>query len=568
MGLTTSALQIGRSALLSYQAALQLVGNNIANAGNSAYTRQSAGLDALPPPLGSRPQIGNGVQLGNVRRNISEALQERLRQGYADRQSADSATSVLTKLEAILNPLGDANLSRLMETFFKSLGDLQNHPEDLAARRIVVANGQQVAQQIRATRGDILASRDEANSEIDAAVGRADQLASQIAQINAQVVAAEANGGPATGLRDQRDELLRQLSEIVQITTREQPTGAVNVYIGNEPLVMFSNSRGLKTTLETGADGLLTSVVRFGSNDAPVPIQGGQLEGLIAGRDSYAGVQVQRLDQLATALIQEFNKLHAKGQGLSGFSNVSSTNPALDATAALNAAATGLALTPQTGTFYIDVKDAATGSVVRTQIHVDLDGVGSDSSLNSLAADINGSVSNVTATVQADGTLKLTATAGFSFTFADDTSNVLASLGINTFFSGSSSIDIDVASAVADSPDRIAAARSGLSGDGSNAGALAGLIEQGLASIGGASLADFHNASVSLVAVGGSAAQNALDASDAILTSLTAQRESISGVNLDEETIKLVSYQRAYEGAARYLTVVDELLQTLLNLVS
>jgi flagellar hook-associated protein 1 FlgK len=69
------------------------------------------------------------------------------------------------------------------------------------------------------------------------------------------------------------------------------------------------------------------------------------------------------------------------------------------------------------------------------------------------------------------------------------------------------------------------------------------------------------------MAVSGSAARSAMQAADIIFDSLTAQRESISGVNLDEEAVSLISYQRAYEGAARYMNVVDEMLQVLLSLV-
>jgi len=570
MGLTTSALQIGRSALLSYQAALQVVGNNISNAGNAGYTRQSTDLAALPPPYGGTTvPIGNGVTIAAIRRNVSEAIEARLRQARSNESSAQAEDSTLTRLESVLNALGDSNLSTQMEKFFRSIGDVQNSPESLPLRNIVLTNGTQLAQSIRQMRRDIVATRDEANQEIATSVARANQLCSNIASLNVQITTAEAgSAGPAGALRDQRDQALAELSTLMGITTREQPGGAVNVYVGNEPLVLVGQSRGLVSTLKPGASGLLNNTIQFADNGQDVPVSSGKLSGLAAARDIHADGQLARLDQLAAALISEVNKVHSRGQGLQGFASVVAGNAISDPSAALNTAGAGLGLSPKSGTFYINVKDKATGAVVQTAIHVDLDGIGTDTSLNSLAADINANAANVTATVQADGTLKLTAASGFTFDFADDSSDVLAGLGINTFFAGSGAADIGLSASVAGSPERIAASGSGLAGDGSNAGRLAAVIETGAESLGGMSLSGFYNASVGIHAVNSAAAQSQLEASETILSSLTAQRESVSGVNLDEEAVKLVTYQRAYEGAARYLTVVDQMLQTLLAMAS
>lgn len=567
MGLSAS-LQIGRSALLSYQAALQVVGNNISNAGNAGYTRQSADLAALPPPYGGTTiPIGNGVTVAAIRRNISEAVESRLRQARSDQSSAQAEDSTLARLESVLNALGDSNLSTQMERFFKSIGDVQNSPENLSLRSIVLSNGTQLAQSIRQMRRDIVATRDEANQDIASSVARANQLSSNIATLNVQITTQEAGSqGPAGALRDQRDQALSELATLMGITTREQPGGAVNVYVGNEPLVFAGQSRGLVSTQEPGANGLLNNTIQFGDNGQDVPVRSGKLSGLVAARDVHADGQLGRLDQLAAALISEVNKVHSRGQGLSGFASVIAGNGVSDPAAALNMS--GLSLSPKSGTFYVNVKDKATGAVVQTAIHVDLDGIGADTSLNSLAADFNANVANVTATVQADGTLKLTAASGFTFDFADDSSDTLAALGINTFFAGTSAANIDLAASVAGSPERIAASASGLTGDGSNAGKLAAVIETGAASLGGQSLSGFYNASVGMHAVSSAAARNQVEASDTILSSLTAQRESVSGVNLDEESVKLVTYQRAYEGAARYITVVDQMLQTLLAMAS
>jgi flagellar hook-associated protein 1 FlgK len=122
-----------------------------------------------------------------------------------------------------------------------------------------------------------------------------------------------------------------------------------------------------------------------------------------------------------------------------------------DPDAPLNSVAAGLRNPPVDGSFYITVADDATGTPVAYRIDVDLDGAGADTSLNDLIAAINGQVSGVTATLTADQRLSLTADQGFSFSFGHDgeqfradSSQALAGLGVNTFFTGSNAADIAV----------------------------------------------------------------------------------------------------------------------------
>ena len=566
MGLT-SALSIGRSALAAYQAALQIVGNNIANVGTSGYTRTSADLSGIAGVNTGFGQIGEGVRLTGVSRAVSEAVNARLRSANSDKLSASTQQSNLDRIEGIIDPLGDVNLGSLIGEFFTALNNLQNNPQNSATRGIVVNTATALTQRIREVRSDLLAVRDDANTSIEQATQRADDIATKIADLNTQITTAESgNGGPASALRDQRDQLLSQLSEIFAINVREQPSGAVNVYIGNEALIQFGQSFGLTTTTEINSDGLTVTTPTFAHNGGPVPATSGEVAGLIKIRDQDVGTQMSRLDSLASALISEVNKIHAGGKGLTGFSNLTGVSAVIDPTVSLSSTDNGITFPLQTGSFFIDVKDSS-GSVVRTQINIDLDGIGADSTLNSVAADINANVANVTATVLADGRLQLSSTGGCTLTFANDTSGFLGAMGLNTFFTGKDSMDIAVNPLISGNFNLVAAATSDQAGDGTNATALASLQDQAVAMLGGVSLNDYYTTTVADLAVSASGAKSAADAGGVIFDSLTAQRESISGVNLDEETVALISYQRAFEGTARFMTVVDDMLQTLMTLV-
>ncbi|HKQ47456.1 MAG TPA: flagellar hook-associated protein FlgK [Phycisphaerae bacterium] len=566
MGLT-SALGIGRSALAAYQAALQIVGQNIANAGTPGYSRGTASLSSVAGAQTVNGQFGGGVLLEAVRRNVSEALHARLRMAMSDREDAQAQRTSLARVEDIFNPLGDTNLGTLLGEFFKSVGNVQNTPESVPARSLVVSSAQALAERIRDIHGGLLGLRNDFNAEIETAVLQADQIATKIAELNTEITVAEAASGHGTSqLRDQRDQLLGELSQIVSITVREQPTGAVNVYIGNNPLVQFGQSFGIKAVTEIDSSGLANVVVRFKLDNGPVTSSSGQIAGLIESRDTHATAQLTRLDQLASALIREVNNIHSGGKGLIGFSNITGLSAVTDPSLALSTVGNGVAFPPKTGSFFIDVKDSTTGTSTRHQINVDLDGIGGDSSLNSIAADISANVPGVTATVLADGRLQLSSAGGTTFSFADDTSNVLASLGINTLLTGTNSSDINVNSLIAAEPSLLAAAQSDFAGDGSNATALTALKDQVISSLGGVSLNEFYTTTTANIAVSVSGAQSKLDAGEVILDSLTSQRENLSGVSLDEEAINMITYQRAYEGAAQYMRVVNDMLQELLTL--
>ncbi len=568
MGLITSALQIGRSALLAYQGALHSIGNNISNAGSTRYTRQSPVLTPLPGvPLPEGMMPGAGVALTGLRRNIDEALEARLRAAIGDQRSVLVQQQVLGRIEALFNELTDNDLSTLLDNFFNAWSSLQNTPQDLASRGIILMEGTEVARALGLRRADLSATVEELNGQVVSLIERANEIVGELAGLNKHIVETEASAqGLAASLRDQRDGLLRDLSEIMEITVREQESGAINVYVGNDPLVQAGITRGLTAELET-EDGIARAVVRFADDKALVRINGGELEGVITSRDQHVLGEIESLDRLAAALIHEVNKIHSEGQGLAGLTSVTGTYDLFDPTVALNTADNGLSLLPRNGSFVITVTDEATGVSLDTLIEVDLDGIGADTTLNSLAAAITANVANVTATVPATNQLKLTADSGFSFTFKQDSSDVLAALGINTFFNGDDALNIEINALVADSPALLAAAMEKLPGDGSNAGRLAAAATVVSSELDGMSIVDFYDRSVAELAVVSSAAAAGVEAADVIHAALTAQRESISGVSLDEEAVQLMKFERAFQGAARYVTVVDELIGEILNLV-
>ncbi len=574
MGLLNSALQIGRSALLSYQGALHVVGNNISSAGSPDYTRLTPQLDPLQGStvLGEQ-HPGAGVALSGIQRNIDEALEGRIRLAIGTAEAATAERDTLTRVQNLFDDTNGAGISARMTDFFNSFNDLQNRPEDNGVRELAIQNGVTLAQSFQNTVTQLTSLAADLDGQIAGVVANADDLARKIGELNSEITTVEAGGAAqATGLRDQRDAVLRDLSLLFDVTAREQSDGAVNVYAGSEALVQGSAVRGLIAVPESDGEAIRTSM-RFADTNQQVAVRGGRLAGLIAGRDQLALGRVARIDELAAAFIATVNRIHADGQGLVGFTQVEGTNDVLATDVSLRDSAAGLDQPPQNGSFFVTVADDATGVGVSHRIDVQFDG-DTPTTLETLVADINERDMGVTASITGDRRIALQAADGFTFTLGQDgerarpdTSGVLAALGVNTLFTGHNARDMAVNKTVQQDDRLLAAASNFIAGDGSTALQIAELSTAANGDLGGASLPDSYNAVVTSIAVAGSAARDTEEAAAAISASLQAQKERISGVSLDEEAISLVKYERAFQGASRFVGVVNNLLNELILLV-
>ena len=559
------ALNIGKSALATHQAAIQVTGNNIANAGSADYTRQVASSSpAKDRRVGQGLFVGTGVQLDAVRRQIDEALEARLRGSVSDNVSADTTHQWLDRIEAVFNELGDDDLSTRLSTFFASWSNLANKPQDMGLRQVVLLEGDGVATWFNDMRRQLGSLRADADDRLDALAKDADQLAGRIADLNGEVVVAEGGGAAqANGLRDQRDAALKRLSELIDLRTVADG-GVVNVYLGSEPLVVNADNRGLALE-ETPVDGKpnVSLVIKATGGDAPV--SSGQLGGLTAARATLDEV-IGQLDTLAGGLIFELNKLHASGQGLEGYSNVTAAYSAARTNVALNDPTSGLPFAANNGSFVVHVRQKATGLVTSTLVQVDLDGAGAETTLDSLRADlagiggVNASVTGGRLTVGASGD-------AVDVSFSQDSSGALSALGLNTFYTGRDARDIALNQVIRSRPALLAAARNGAPGDNQTARSIAALESQAVASLGGTSLKDSYQAMVNQVGAATSTALTEAEAAGVVRETLESQREALSGVSLDEEAVNLMRQQRAFQGAARVVSVIDELMRTILGMV-
>ena len=559
-------IQNAGNSLIAAQLGLQVTGNNIANANTPGYIRQRVILTPAPLQHYGGLLMGTGVKVEAVKQEIDKFLEERLRYANSDLASAETQEGAYLQLETILGELSEIDLSTSLTKFFASINEVLNQPESASIRNLAVLQGQQLAGDIHRLDQQSRELHNDINLQIDEQVDEVNKLLAEIADLNKQIVIAEggdASPSDAVGLRDRRNQALGELSQIMDVRTAEQPAGDVAVYSNGDFLVFEGVYRQVVRN-RTEQDGLVTTDVRIAETDAPVATSGGKLAGLIAARDQIVGGFITQLNDFASALIYEFNKLYSTGQGLIGFSSLTSEFSAEDSAAALNQA--GLDFTPVNGSFQVRVTNSLTGLTETTDVTIDLNGLAADTSLDDLVAALD-AIDGIGASLDSRGRLQLAADApNLSFTFNGDTSGTLAALGLNHFFSGSDAHSIGVSAALRSEPRHFAASLGGIAEDARNAERLADFLSRPLDTQAGQTLAQVYDKMVADVTQGSAATRAATEGFRTFQQTLESQALAITGVNLDEEAIKMITWQRTYQASAKIISTVNEMLETLLNM--
>jgi len=575
----TAAMNIGRSALNASQLGIQVAGNNMANAATPGYSRQIARLSALRGDLSvSGITIGAGVRVESVLRQVDGSVESRLRLSIAEQSYAGVQSQIMSQIEDALGELGDNDLSSQLSAFFSGWSERANGSRSSAA---VIQQGDQLASFIRRLRGDLADQRDQADDQLGVTVERANQLLATIADFNSQISQSEVAGTVANVLRDQRDQAVRELSTLMDVSVIDRGQQGIDVLAGSSPIILGGQARPLRTLSET-VDGESRIWVVSGDNNTRLEIGSGQIGAILDNRSEAVNATIDRLDTLASQLIFQVNRLHATGARSAGLTTSTGqlTFSTSDRTRALNdpanAATASLPFGASNGGFFVHVRQQSTGSVQTVRINVDLDGItnagapgtADDTSIEDIRAQL-GSIPGLSASFTTDGRLQVTAADGFNFSFADDSSDTLAVVGMNAYFTGTDASDIGVREALRSDSSLLSAGRivNGQYVENGTALEVAGLQTRGLTTLEGMTLQDVWREGVQRVGAQASTARTSADAATIVRESLEAQRAAVSGVSLDEETLNLMDFQRQYQAAARLITVAQEMSQTLIELL-
>jgi len=538
----TGLLNIGKSALSVSQTQLAVTSHNIANVQTPGYCRQEVIVETSSWTTASGgPVVGQGVTVKTIKRHYDALLQQELFLTQQDYGKYTLLNQTLSGVEQLFNEAQKLGLARSLTDFFNAWQDVANHPEGLTERYLLLKKAEALtatAQKLEQGLNDILKNIEKGISE---SAEQINTLAAQIARINGQIMRSGTQEGTlsANNLRDQREALLAELSQLADISIFEDPAnGAVHVTLGMRTLVDGDTSRSLTAEIdETGRQTLVLN-----GEDITSRIAGGKLGGLLTARKEIEETVLTGLRRFVAALINAVNLQHREGYGLDGstgndfFSPLQLTVRDYSSGADLTAEITDysrLTLEEYTvrfsgGNYY--VYERTTGELKTSGVY---EPSGTTINLEGMRWEISGTVSDQDSFQVSPLT---TAVAGFQTALT--------------------------------SAQQIAAAgsSSGVPGDNENALALADLIHQGLTVLDNQSLEDHYQYLVAQVGLKTQEASEALTFTENFLNHLNDRRDSVSGVSLDEEATNLIRFQRAYQAAARLIRATDELFQTLLNL--
>lgn len=566
-------LQTSSNTLKAMQIGLQVVSNNIANANTPGFIREKANYVPAPVQKLGNLTIGLGVMVDSITQITDQFLTDQLRGASSDRVSADIQNNAYKGLEQLLGELSDTDLSTAMTEFFGSFDDTVNLTAGDAnsIRNRTVIEGSELAAEIRRLEGRAKDLRDSYDVQITQSVGQINQLTEQIAKLNVQITQVEggsAGKSDAGALRSAREQAVNKLTELVSATVAEQPSGGLSIAVGGEFLVFEGQRRDV--ALETSGIGEeAKSQLIFVDTTKALDIRSGKIHGLGVARDEIVDGFRASLNEFAATFIHEFNLVYSQGQGLEGFKSLTSVNGVDNPSLAINAA--GLAFSPKHGSFEISVKNG-NAAVAKSTININLRNDGSDpqSTLASIAAQID-AIDGLNASVDGLGRLSISGqSAEVSFTFGNDTSGFLASIGLNTFFTGSGSADMSVNSELSGvrNAGKIALSLDAAPGGTNtrNANLLSDFMDKPLASLDGASITERYDQVVSELGQNSTVAGSVAAGLGVFEATLANEFQAVSGVNIDEEAIQMITLQRIYQASARVISAIQEMLDILVNL--
>lgn len=316
------SLSIGTSALLAFQRALATSSHNISNVNTPGYSRQQVEFATRAAQGAGNGFIGSGVQTTTVERLYDRFLVEQVRTHTSVSNQLQTFHQFASQIDNLLaDP--DAGLTPSLQSFFDAVQGVADDPAALPPRRVMLTEGESVVARFHYLQQRLDSLHDAVNTQLTSTVDEVNGLAAGIARLNEDIVLkGKQFGQPPNDLLDQRDELVRQLSEKVSVRTVPQDDGAMNVFIGKgQTLVVGNRASSLVTRDSDTTPGELIIGLRTAAGasiNLGDSLTGGTLGGALAFRDQALTPALNQLGRVAVGLAQTFNAQQAAGMDLNG----------------------------------------------------------------------------------------------------------------------------------------------------------------------------------------------------------------------------------------------------------
>lgn len=319
----TDFLSTALTGLFATQRALATASHNITNVNTPGFSRQRVELGALPPDLFGGNFIGNGVEVSSVRRLYDAFLTDQMRVNTSEHQRLEQFSQMAGLIDDVLaDPQG--GVSPALKDFFAAVQDLSNDSAGVPERIALLSAAKNLAARFSGIAQRLNDQEAEINDTVRSSVQEINDLATGLTEINRDILSARVPGSRkvAPDLLDKRDEILRQLSELVEVNVTFEANGMANVFMGKGQALVNGVNRFQLTTVAQSEDPSQLNIAYldvFGNTqDITAQIRGGELGGALDFRHKLLDEVRNGLGRLATTIASSFNAQHRQGMDLNG----------------------------------------------------------------------------------------------------------------------------------------------------------------------------------------------------------------------------------------------------------
>ncbi|MEK0313762.1 flagellar hook-associated protein FlgK [Cohnella sp. 56] len=513
---TFHGLEVARRSLFTQTAALYTTGHNIANANTAGYSRQTVNMTAAQSVeaygliRSTVPgQMGSGVEFTSITRIREKFLDDQYRNENKSFGDYSIRQDTLAKLETIVNEPSDSGVRTVIANFFNAWSELSKSPENADGRKIVREQALALTDALNHTAKQLGDLKNDLTENVAIRAGEINSRLQSIAQLNRSIAKIEGLGDDANDLRDQRDLLTDELSKMINITVTEQSDGYKIDMGGTELVSGYGEPEPVtgESLTDAVADGTLT---------------GGEVYGMILSRDTYVQGYINDLDRLANTLANgDIEVTLPKGSVIPTGTTLTGTDGS-------------------TTTYSGSVAARTLGSDTK----VVLKGL---NALHQLGYNTSSTPTGLPFFTNADGSTGTITAASITLNkqIADNPTKISASMRVNddgTLIEGNNSLSV-----------LFSQARDTRFNFGTAADPNLNTVDAYFRSIAGQ------------LGVQSEEAIRQMNNSKSLVDQIDGNRQSVSGVSLDEEMSNMIKFQHAYNAAARNMTVIDEMLDKIIN---
>jgi len=562
----SSLINSAMSGLSAAQSALNTTSNNIASYNVAGYTRQTTVLASANSTLGAGGWVGNGVNVSGVQREYNAFITNQLRTAQNQSSGLTTRYEQVSKIDSMISSSTN-NLSTTLQGFFSSLQTLVSNAEDPAARQTVLGKADGVVNQFKVVDQYLRDQDKQVNLSVSSTVALVNNYSSQIASLNDKIARLTGVGAGASpnDLLDQRDQLVSELNKLVGVEVNVQDGSTYNITMANGYTLVAGSKASQLAAVPSSADPNRTTVAYVDNvaGNVEIPeklLTTGSLGGLLTFRSQDLDQTRNTLNQMALAFADAFNTVHQQGVDANGdpgekffdFGKPSS-----------------IANSKNKGDFELDVKMTKSSDVQATDYKVvktdsgwevtrlsDNTSVTLDSSTSELASGVlKFDGLTVTAKLKTDGSKPVATGDSFIVKPVSDTI-----VNMDVAISSESEIAMGLPNSDPNSTDKG-------EGESDNRNGQALLNLQNSKIVGGSkSFNDAYAAMVSTIGTKTATLKSSSTTQANVVTQLSNQQQSISGVNLDEEYGNLQLFQQYYLANAQVLQTASTLFDALINI--